>query len=160
MVKTANRRQSPRYALNLGIAANERVFQSSFSRNPDFAIKRLSVADYREFYATDERFAQLVDQHPSTETCPNGHPRRTDGPFCPICGSRFAVDKVIEDLLQDSVDKLALTDFLKNKLRDDFQATTVRVAIGLTESDLQQARFIGPVRSRVIVNATEEYISG
>lgn len=160
VVKTANRRQSPRYALNLGVAANEKVFHSSFSRNPDLAIKRLSLTDYREFYSTDERFVQLVNEHPSTERCPEGHLRTTDGAFCPECGKKFVIDPVIEDLLQDSIDKLALSDFLKNKFKDDLSAPTIRSAIALTETDIQRAHLIGPFRSKVMINATEEYISG
>jgi len=160
VVKTAGRRQSHRYAIHLGVAANEKVFHSSFSRDPDVAIKRLSIADYREFYASDDRFAQLVNDHPSRETCPNGHIRKNDGAFCPNCGKKFAVDRVIVSLLEDPVEKLFLTDFLKKKLVQDFHAKAIRDALNLTESQLQSAVWIGPVRAKLIANATEEYISG
>jgi len=160
VVKTAKRRQARRYAIHLGVAANEKVFHSSLSRDPDIAIKCLSVADYREFYASDERFKQLEDDHPQQETCPNGHVRRTDGAFCPICGNRFAVDRVVVSLLNDPVDRLSITDFLKQKLKKDFQANSVRDALTLTESQLMQATWIGPVRARQITNAAEEYITG
>lgn len=160
VVKTAGRRQAHRYALHLGVAANEKAFHSSFSRDPDIAIKRLSIADYREFYVSDERFEQLLNDHPSRDICPNGHIRKTDGSFCPICGKRFAVDRVILSLLDDPVEKLFLTEFLKQKLKHDFQAKTVRDALTLTESELQSAAWIGPIRSRLITNAAEEYISG
>jgi len=160
VVKTWKRRQAPRYALHLGVAANEKVFHSAFSVNPDDAIKRLSITDYREFYASDHRFKLLVDNHQDLETCPNQHPRQVDGAFCPICGARFEVDGVITKLLEDSLDKLGITSFLKRKLKDEFNAKTIRDVLGLTESDLQQASRIGPKRSRMIVNAAEEYISG
>ncbi len=160
VVKTAGRRQANRYALHLGVAANEKIFHSSFSRDPDLAIKRLSIADYREFYASDDRFDQLIQDHPSTDICPNGHVRKTDGAFCPICGKRFAIDKVILSLLDDSIDRLFLTDFLKQKLRDDFRAETIRDVLTLTQTDLRRAAWIGPVRARLIANAAEEYISG
>jgi hypothetical protein len=118
------------------------------------------ITDYREFYSSDERFQQLVDDHPSTETCPKNHPRQTDGAFCSVCGERFKVDKVIESLLNDFVDQLSLTDFLKQKLINEFSAKDVRSVLALTETDLQIADYIGPVRARQIVNAAEEYISG
>lgn len=160
VVKTAGRRQAHRYALHLGVAANDKIFHSAFSRDPDVAIKRLSIADYREFYASDERFEQLIQDHPSTDVCPSGHARKADGAFCPICGKKFAVDKVILSLLDDPVEKLFLTDFLKQKLREDFRAERVRDVLNLTESELQKAAWIGPVRARLIANAAEEHISG
>lgn len=160
VVKTAGRKQARRFALHLGVAANEKVFHSTLSRDPDIAIKRLSIADYREFYASDSRFDQLVSDYPSTDTCPNNHPRQTDGAFCPICGERFKVDKVIETLLNDPVERLSLTEFLTSKLRIDFLANDIRSVLNLTPTKLQTAWMIGPVRARQIVNAAEEYISG
>ena len=160
VVKTAGRKQARRFAMHLGVAANEKVFHSTLSRDPDIVIKRLSIADYREFYASDSRFDQLVADHPSTDTCPNNHRRQIDGAFCPICGERFKVDKVIETLRDDSVERLSLTDFLKSKLRDDFLAKDIRSVLKLTPTRLQTAWMIGPVRARQIVNAAEEYISG
>ncbi len=160
VVKTAGRRQAPRYALHLGVAANDKIFHSSLSRDPDEAIKRLSIADYREFYASDDRWDQLITEHPSAETCPNNHPRQADGDFCPICGDRFTVDGVIQALLADPVEKLALTTFLKGKLQNEFDSKTVRDTLSLTETQLQRAKWIGPVRARLITNAAEEYITG
>jgi hypothetical protein len=160
VVKTAGRKQARRFALHLGVAANEKVFHSTLSRDPDVAIKRLSIADYREFYASDSRFNQLVSDYPSTDTCPNNHPRQTDGAFCPICGERFKVDQVIETLLDDPVERLSLTEFLTSKLQIDFLANDIRSVLSLTPTKLQTARMIGPVRARQIVNAAEEYISG
>ena len=133
---------------------------STFSRDPDVAIKRLSIADYREFYASDSRFNQLVSDYPSTDICPNKHPRQTEGAFCPICGERFKVDKVIETLLADPVERLSLTKFLRFKLRSDFLANDIRSVLMLTPTKLQTARMIGPIRAQQIVNAAEEYISG
>lgn len=160
VVKTAGRKQAKRYALHLGVAANEKVFHSALSRDPDDAIKRLSTTDYREFYSSDSRFVELVDAHPSSDGCPNGHPRTAEGAFCPTCGERFAVDKVIEALLNDPVRKLAVSDFLKSKLTGDLNAPTVRDALRLTEAQMQEAKWIGPVRARLITNAAEEYITG
>jgi len=159
-VKTAGRRQSPRYALHLGVAANEKIFHSSLSRDPDFAIKRLSLTDYREFYASDERFQKLITDHPSKETCPSGHQRQIDGAYCPICGKRFEIDQVIESLLNDPPDKLSITNFLIQKVIQHFQVKTIKDVLHLTESQLQEVSGIGPIRARIITNAAEEYISG
>ena len=160
VVKTAGRKQASRYALHLGVAANEKVFHSKFSRDPDLAIKKLSLTDYREFYASDPRFQQLKEDYPSTETCPNGHLRETDGRFCPTCGEKFGISNVILDLLNDSVDYLFLTEFLKNSLKGSLEAHTVGEVMELTESDIKQAWMIGDVRAKLILNAAEEYISG
>lgn len=160
VVKTAQRKQAPRFALHLGVSANEKVFQQAFSRDPDQAVKLLSLTDYREFYSSDSRFEQLLTDYPSNEKCPNNHPRQADGMFCPVCGARFAIDKVIERLLDDKMEMLSLTTFQMEKLRSNFGAIKVRDVIGLTESELQSVKWIGPIRARQIVNAAEEYISG
>lgn len=160
VVKTANRKQAKRYALHLGIAANDKVFHSQFSRDPDKAIKLLSIADYREFYATDIRFSELVTNHPSLETCPNGHVRQADGNYCPTCGAKFTIDHIVGSLLDDSINNLSLSQFLRRSLSKEFNAQTVRDVLNLTETTLQKADLIGPKRSRQIINAAEEYISG
>lgn len=160
VVKTAKRKQARRFALHLGVSANEKIFHRSLSRDPDEAIRRLSSADYREFYTSDARFSQLVQDHPSLEFCPNNHPRQSDGHYCPICGERFSVDKVIERLLDDPSEKLLLSSFLKGKLKSELNALSIRSVLTHTETDLQKVKFIGPVRARQIVNAAEEYISG
>lgn len=160
VVKTAKRKQAKRYALHLGVAANDKVFHSQFSRDPDKAIKSLSIADYREFYATDIRFTELVTNHPSLETCPNGHIRQAEGNFCPMCGSKFAIDHIVQSLLNDSINNLSLSQFLRNSLIQEFNAQTIRDVLHLTETTLRKADGIGPKRSRQIINAAEEYISG
>ena len=159
VVKTASRKQAKRYALHLGVAANDKVFHSSMSRDPDRAIKLLSLTDYREFYESDDRFSKLVNDHPDKETCPNGHIRQTEGNFCPICGKQFKIDRVIEALLNDSIVNLLISDFLKSKAKE-CGALTVRDVLDLTESRLQEVYRIGPKRSRQIINAAEEYITG
>ena len=160
VVKTAKRKQASRYALHLGVAANDKIFHTMFSRDPDHAISKLSIADYREFYATDSRFNELVTNHPSLDSCPNGHPRQTDGNFCPICGQQFKLDNIVEDLLSEPFNKLYLTKFLLTILREEFEVNTVRDVLDLTESTLQSVHRIGPVRSKQIVNAAEEFITG
>lgn len=160
VVKTAKRKQAKRYALHLGVAANDKVFHSQFSRDPDKAIRLLSIADYREFYASDVRFSELVADHPAQETCPNGHVRQAEGNFCPMCGAKFEFDHIVESLLNDSSNNLSLSQFLRRSLINEFNALTVRDVLNLTETKLQKADWIGPKRSREIINAAEEYISG
>lgn len=160
VVKTAGRKQARRYALNLGIAANEKVFHSIFSRDPDRAIKLLSLTDYREFYASDDRFEELVASHPNTESCPNGHPRKADGAFCPVCGQKFSPDKIVDKLLSDPVTNLDLTPFLIETLTSKLSANVVGDVLRLTESQIRTAKWIGGIRAREIINAAEEYISG
>ncbi|WP_419788310.1 hypothetical protein [Pseudodesulfovibrio sp.] len=160
VVKISKRRQSRRYSLNLAVAANDKIFHSIYSRNPAKAIKKLSIADYREFYASDDRFQQLVDENPAQESCPNGHLRNADGDFCPICGARFTINEVLKDLLNDPIQVLPMSDFLNERVYTVFSAETVGDVLKLTESQLQQAHMIGPVRSRMIINIAEEYISG
>lgn len=159
VVKIRMRKTAPRYALHLGVAANEKVFHSSMSRDPDLAIKKLSTVDYREFYASDQRFQQLIDDHQTAESCPNGHRRQVDGTFCPVCGLRFATDHLVELLLNASIDELAFSEWLRAKVAAT-GAITVRAVLALTETRLQDEKGIGPKRARLILNTAEEYISG
>jgi hypothetical protein len=159
-VKTAKRKQAKRFSLHLGFSAADKVFHSRYSRDPDGAFKQLSAADYREFYANDTRFSELLDQHPGQEICPNGHIKETEGQFCPVCGAKFAENPVISLLLDRSVDELSLSEFLKTKLRADLQIKSVRDLLRKTGPDLMIAAGIGPIRSRQMLNAGEEFISG
>ncbi|MGR9506344.1 ORC-CDC6 family AAA ATPase [Rhizobium leguminosarum] len=159
-VKTAKRKQAKRYSLHLGFAAADKVFHSRYSRDPDIAFKQLSSADYREFYANDSRFSELLDQHPGQDMCPNGHIKETEGQFCPICGAKFSENPVISLLLDRSVNDLSLSEFLKGKLATDLKINTVRDLLRKNAPDLMAAPGIGPVRSRQMLNAGEEFISG
>lgn len=159
-VKTANRKQSKRYALHLGVAANDRVFHSNFSRNPEEAIKLLSLTDYREFYATDNMFDDIIGNNPFIDACPNGHPRTAEGEYCSICGKKFSENDVLKTLLDDSIENLSLSRFLLNILKDECNATVIRDIFQINRKSLLKLQYIGEIRSRIIINAIEEYISG
>lgn len=159
-VKTAKRKQAKRFGLNLGFAAADKVFHSRYSRDPDNAFKQLSTADYREFYAHDPRFSELLENHPGQEVCPNGHPRQAEGQFCPMCGAKFSENPVISLLLDRPVSALSLTEFLINKLESDLKIQNVGQLLRTDATHLRTANGIGPVRSRLMLNAAEEFISG
>ncbi|KRA68678.1 hypothetical protein YA62_011035 [Agrobacterium sp. LC34] len=159
-VKTARRKQAKRYGLHLGFAAADKVFHTKYSRDPDLAFKQLQAADYREFYASDQRFTELLDQHPGQDICPNGHIKETEGQFCPVCGEKFAENPVISLLLDRSVINLSLSTFLKGKLTNDLKIQTIRELLRKGDADLRAASMIGPVRARQMLNAAEEFISG
>lgn len=74
-----------------------------------------------------------------------------------------AGSEVLDRLLTNSIETLDLTDFQKAKLRElDFR--TVGSVLAATEQDFQTAKWVGPTRSRQMINAATaavlEYLSG
>ena len=77
--------------------------------------------------------------------------------------SEADVKNVLESLLKESIEKLDITRFQCEKLKDA-GFTTLEDILVAKEEDLQKAYGIGPKKSRKIyniaLNATIEYISG
>ncbi|PFA22245.1 hypothetical protein CN373_10820 [Bacillus cereus] len=77
--------------------------------------------------------------------------------------SEADVKKILETLLKEPIDKLDITGFQCDTLKN-VGFTTLEDIISAKEEDLQKAYGIGPVKSRkiynVAFNATIEYISG
>lgn len=72
-------------------------------------------------------------------------------------------NEILDRQLSRSVDALELTYFCRSKLKE-LGFDTVGKALGASEHDFQQAKWVGPVRSRQMMNAATaavlEYLSG
>jgi DNA-directed RNA polymerase alpha subunit len=71
--------------------------------------------------------------------------------------------ELIRSQLGRSVDQLDLTAFARGKLKE-LGFDTVEKILGASETDFQRAKWVGPVRSRQMMNAATaavmEYLSG
>ncbi|AOY06237.1 hypothetical protein [Bacillus subtilis] len=162
-VKIRARKTAQRYAINLGLIASDRVFAQSFARQPGDAIKLISKDDYREFYATDSTFDELVKAHKETLAPCTNCGRDRENPQhagCPYCMQPYPKDSILPSLLEEPIDTLPLPKYILRLISANGQFTTIKDVLFTTLEDLQTIHGIGFVRSRMVRNAAEEHISG
>jgi hypothetical protein len=162
-VKIRDRKTAPRYAVNLGLLVTDRAFASAFARRPLEAISRISKDDYREFYYSDVEFEKLVEQHrdklaPCTHCGKERESYQHQG--CPYCMTPYPKDEILPALLEDGVEKLAMSGRIKEYVRADGRFIKVKNILSSSLEELDTIFQVGPVRARIIRNAAEEYVSG
>lgn len=163
LVKIRDRKTAQRYAINLGLVVTDKAFAKPFARQPAEAIKLISKDDYREFYATDQTFDELVTVHnDSLPPCTNCGRERENPQHagCPYCMHPYPKDNILPSLLDDHIHKLAIPHIVLRSVNVDGRYQTVKDILFTTLEQLQTIYNIGPVRSRILRNAAEEYISG
>jgi hypothetical protein len=156
-VKIANQRTGQRYIVNIALLLSERAFSSTkLKANLD----AISLTDYREFSETDPAILTYVQeigtsgdvcQTCSTHLVPNAK-------FCSGCGAKVETTTVIAGLLDERIDALSISDKLKNRIRPKFP--TVGHVVQSNRSELMNISYIKEVRSRMIKNSADEFISG
>ncbi len=156
-VKIAGGNTGPRYVVNLALMATERAFDTPRTAE---AIGRLSLTDYREFSSADSQIQNYLSSlllH--TQTCaecsatllPNAR-------FCSECGHAVSATPIVSSLLEESVEELSISDRLKKRIQPKF--STVGSVVQAKRSELMVIPYIKDVRSRIIKNAADEFISG
>lgn len=163
LVKIRARKTAPRYAINLGLIASEKAFAQRFARKPGDAIKLISKDDYREFYATDQTFDELVKAHKETLAPCTNCGRDRENPQhagCPYCMQPYPKDSILPSLLEEPINILPLPKYILGLITENGKFTTIKDVLFSTLEDLQTIHGIGFVRSRMIRNAAEEHISG
>jgi hypothetical protein len=129
-----------RYAINLGcLVAREAEPKAAISR----IVKQLNIKRFTEFGVNSVTFAELIDAVGSFQE-PN-------------------MSLVLQGQLSKSIDILDITIYQKDCLRA-LGYDTIGKALDAKEEDFQRADYIGPKRSRQIMNACVssvlEYLSG
>ncbi len=156
-VKIASRKTGQRYMVHLALLFTEKAFITNKFGD---VIKMISLTDYREFSADDpefkiflERFKQSADecQECSAEISANAK-------FCPECGHKVEEKSVVGELLDDPVRKISISPAIADRVEPDYPR--VGDVIHATRQDLMKISYIKEVRSRIIKNAADEYISG
>jgi len=156
-VKIADRQTGMRYMIHLALLATEKAFS-----NPKLSesIGAISLTDYREFSATDSQIeTYLRTLKDSSDHCPScSEVLAPDAKFCSACGVKVETKPIITGLLEEMVDALSISDALKNRVRPKFPR--VGDVVQARKEELMTIPYIKDVRSRMIKNAADEFISG
>lgn len=156
-VKIASRKTGQRYMVHLALLFTEKAFISNkFSE----IISVISLTDYREFSATDPEFEVYLKKLKQTsEECQNcSSELPPNAKFCPICGTKIVERSIVGQLLDDSVREISISDAIADRVEPEYPL--VGDVIHASREDLMRIAYIKNVRSRMIKNAAEEYISG
>jgi hypothetical protein len=156
-VKIAERQTGLRYMVNLALLATEKAFASAKLNE---AIGSISLTDYREFSANDaqiETFLRTLQE--AADQCPTCiNPLPANAKFCNECGTKIEVRSIVGALLDEQVDALSISRALKDRVRPIFPR--VGDVVQARREELMKIKFIKEVRSRIVKNAADEFISG
>lgn len=156
-VKIAERQTGIRYMIHLSLLATEKAFS-----NPKLsdAIRVISLTDYREFSATDSQIeTYLRSLHETGDQCSNcSAPLSPTAKFCAECGTKVAKKQIIIGLLDEPVSSLSISEKLANRVAPSHPL--VGDIVQSTRDDLMKISYIKEVRSKIIKNAADEFISG
>lgn len=156
-VKIAGGNTGPRYLVNLALMATEKAFDTAKTSD---AISRLSLTDYREFSSSDGQIQTYLNSLllPSDACSACSAPLPQNAKFCSECGNPVTATSIVSSLLEESVDELSISDKLKARVRPKF--STVGSVVQATRHELMSIPYIKDVRSRIIKNSADEFISG
>lgn len=156
-VKIAERQTGMRYMIHFALLATEKAFSSSKLSD---AMKSISLTDYREFSSSDPQLETyhraLKDSQDQCSSC--SAPLGPNVKFCSECGSRVEATKIIGGLLEEPIAALSISDKLKNRVQPQFPL--VGNIVQATREEVMRIPYIKEVRSRIIKNAADEFISG
>jgi hypothetical protein len=143
--------------IHLALLATEKAFSSVKLSD---AIAAISLTDYREFSATDPQIeTYLRTLKEAADHCPTcSAVLPPSAKFCSECGSKIESRPIITGLLDEQIDELSISDRLKDRVRPKFPR--VGDIVQARRDDLKTIPYIKEVRSRIIKNAADEFISG
>ena len=156
-VKISSSRTGQRYMVHLAMMVTEKAFKNTKVLD---AIKSLSLTDYREFSSNDKTIEQFSeDIKADGDLCSNcGTEVSLEAKFCSQCGHQIERTSLISKLLDDSIDKISVTSGTVKLVKETYPL--VGDLLQATKKDLMYLYYIGQVRSRMLKNEVEEYISG
>ncbi len=156
-VKISARKSGQRYMVNLSLMFTEKAFISNkFSE----VIKMLTLSDYKEFNANDtglnvflEKLKQSSDE---CQECSSELPGNAK--FCPNCAHPVAGKSIVGQLLDDPVSNLSISKAICERIKKVYPS--VGDIVHCSRAELKRIPYIKDVRSKIIKNAADEYISG
>lgn len=156
-VKISSKKTAQRYMIHLALLFTEKAFISNkFSE----VIGMISLQDYREFGANDPMFTPYLEQLKVTsekcQECSSDIP--ANAKFCNECGTKIPEKSIVGSLLDDSVRQISITSKISDRVEPEYPL--VGDVIHATREDLMKIDYIKEVRSKIIKNAADEYISG
>ncbi|KAG8153419.1 zinc ribbon domain-containing protein [Burkholderia catarinensis] len=157
-VKNSAQKTSLRYMVNIALLINERAF---FSAKIKESLDLISLRDYREFSSNDTEIQGFLSKiQASSESCVHCSANLTpNAKFCSACGKRVEKQgSIIAGLLDEPTQKLSVSEKLIQRVSPEFPK--VGDVVQATREELMRVQYIKEVRSRMIKNAADEFISG
>jgi hypothetical protein len=156
-VKIASRKTGQRYMVHLALLFTEKAFISNKFSD---VINMISLTDYREFSAGDPSFDDYLEKlKQSSEECQECSAEiPPNAKFCPECGDKIVGKSIVGQLLDDSARKISISSAIADRVEPEYPL--VGDVIHATRQDLMRISYIKEVRSKMIKNAADEYISG
>lgn len=156
-VKIAGKRTGQRYMVHLALMLAEKGFSTNKILD---AVKNLSLTDYREFSSSDSTISEYAEKiREGGDLCNEcGEEISLEAKFCGQCGIKIERTSLISVLLEDSIDNLSVSSGTLSRVAEKYPK--VGDLLQATKKDLMSISYIGNVRSRMVKNAVEEYISG
>jgi hypothetical protein len=156
-VKIAERQTGLRYMIHLALLSTEKAFSSTKLSD---AINSISLTDYREFSSNDAQIqTYLRELKEATDQCSAcSAPLPLNARFCSECGAKVQITSIISGLLEESIQALSLSDRLKKRVQPSFPL--VGNIVQAKREEIMQIKYIKEVRSRIVKNAADEFISG
>ncbi len=156
-VKIANKRTGQRYMVHLALMITEKSFTTN---NILDAVNALSLTDYREFSSSDSNIVEYSQKiKEGGDLCGKcGDEVALDAKFCSHCGAPIERTSLISKLLDDSITQISISHGIAQRVKEYYPK--VGDLLQATKAELMEIDYIGPIRSRIIKNAVEEYISG
>ncbi len=143
--------------VHLALLYTEKAFSTN---NFHEVMKMLSLTDYREFSSGDPGFNPYLDALKSeTDKCSHcSADLAANARFCSACGAMIEPASIIGALLDDSIRRLSIADRIASRIEPEYRS--VGDVIHAERAELMRIPHIKEVRSRMIKNAADEYISG
>lgn len=156
-VKIANKRTGQRYMVHLALMITEKAFTTNIILD---AVNALSLTDYREFSSLDSNIVEYSKKiKEGGDLCGKcGEEVALEAKFCSHCGAPIERASLISKLLDNSIEQISISYGIAQRVKEYFPK--VGDLLQATKADLMEIDYIGPIRSRIIKNAVEEYISG
>jgi hypothetical protein len=156
-VKIVGLKTGLRYMVHLALLATEKAFSKQKLAD---SIQSISLTDYREFSSADQKVdAYLADLVASSTHCGEcGASVSPNARFCESCGAKVDQRPIISALLLEPVSALSLGEGLKERIKEKFPL--VGAVVQASRDELMKIKFIKEVRSKMIKNAADEFISG
>ncbi|MEF3352088.1 hypothetical protein PV403_02775 [Paenibacillus sp. GYB006] len=156
-IKIADRKTGLRYMVHLALLTTEKAFSST---NISEALGSISLTDYREFNSNDPAIdSYLLRLRELSEKCTGCNiDLPPNAKFCSECGKKVETTSIISSLLDEPMTNLPIDNFLKRLVNPVYPR--VGDIIQASREELMEIKWIKDVRSRIVKNAADEFVSG
>lgn len=156
-VKIAARKTGLRYMVHLALLFTEKAFMTNKFSD---IVNMISLTDYREFSSDDPEFNNYLNRlKQSSEECQECSSEiPANAKFCPECGHKVEEKSIVGALLDDPVRNISISNAIADRVEPEYPL--VGDVIHASRNDLMKISYIKEVRSKMIKNAGDEYISG